>query len=51
MLGGVAALMGGIILGPRAGRFYDKDGNMLDEPKTFPPHNVALMFMGTFFLW
>lgn len=51
MVGGVAALVGGIILGPRRGRFYDEDGNPLDEPKEFPPHNVSLQFLGTFCLW
>lgn len=51
MVGGVAALAGGIILGPRRGRFHDEDGNLLDEPREFPPHNVALQFLGTFCLW
>lgn len=42
MVGGVTALVAAIILGPRIGRFYDKDGNLLDEPNDFPPHSVAL---------
>jgi ammonium transporter, Amt family len=42
MLGGVGALVGAIILGPRIGRFHDKDGNLLAEPAEFPPHSVAL---------
>lgn len=37
MTGGVAALVGTLILGPRLGRFYDEDGNPLEEPATFTP--------------
>jgi len=48
---GVAALVGTLILGPRLGRFHDRDGNLLEEPKEFPPHSVALQFLGTFCLW
>jgi ammonium transporter, Amt family len=51
MCGGVAALMGAIILGPRIGRFYDSDGNPLDEPAEFAPHSVSLQYLGTFCLW
>jgi Amt family ammonium transporter len=42
MVGGVTAFVAAIILGPRIGRFYDKDGNLLSEPNEFPPHSVAL---------
>jgi Amt family ammonium transporter len=51
MTGGVTALVAAIILGPRIGRFYDEDGNPLDEPHDFPPHSVTLQFLGTFCLW
>lgn len=51
MTGGVAALVGTLILGPRIGRFHDRDGNPLDEPNDFPPHSTALQFLGTFCLW
>jgi ammonium transporter, Amt family len=51
MCGGVCALVAGIILGPRRGRFHDLDGNLLEEPTEFPPHSVALQFLGTFCLW
>ncbi|KAG7354892.1 ammonium transporter [Nitzschia inconspicua] len=51
MTGGVAALVGTLILGPRMGRFYDGDGNPLEEPATFTPHSTALQFLGTFCLW
>jgi ammonia channel protein AmtB len=51
MTGGVAALVGALILGPRLGRFYDEDGTPLDEPATFTPHSTSLQFLGTFCLW
>jgi len=51
MTGGVTALVAAIILGPRIGRFYDENGQLLEEPHNFPPHSVALQFLGTFCLW
>jgi len=51
MTGGATALVAAIILGPRKGRFYDEDGNPLEEPVTFPAHSVALQILGTFILW
>lgn len=51
MTGGATALIAAIILGPRIGRFYDEDGNVLDTPKDFPPHSVSLQVLGTFILW
>lgn len=44
-------MVGGLILGPRIGRFHDRDGNPLDEPAEIPPHSTALQFLGTFALW
>lgn len=51
MTGGVTALVAAIILGPRIGRFHDRDGNLLEEPAEIAPHSVALQFLGTFCLW
>lgn len=51
MTGGVTALIAAIILGPRRGRFYDDQDRLLEEPNNFPPHSVALQFLGTFCLW
>jgi len=51
MTGGATALVAAIVLGPRIGRFYDEDGNVLPEPVDFPPHSVALQVLGTFILW
>jgi len=51
MVGGVTALVAAVILGPRIGRFYDRNGNALEKPHDFPPHSVTLQFLGTFCLW
>jgi len=51
MTGGLTALIAATILGSRTGRFYDADGNALDEPAEFAPHSVALQVLGTFVLW
>jgi len=51
MTGGATALVAAIILGPRRGRFYDDDGNVLETPVEFPAHSVALQVLGTFILW
>jgi len=45
MCGGVAALVGAIIVGPRTGRFDDA------KETEFQPHNVPLVVLGTFVLW
>ena len=46
MTGGVAGLMGAIMVGPRTGRF-GPDG----KPVPMPGHNAALVVLGTFILW
>jgi len=51
VVGGLTALIAAVVLGPRKGRFYDEDGNPLEEPVTFPAHSVALQILGTFILW
>jgi ammonium transporter, Amt family len=51
LTGGTTALIAAVILGPRRGRFYDEDGNPLENPTAFPAHSVALQILGTFILW
>eukprot|EP00397_Hematodinium_sp_SG-2012_P019759 GEMP01020321.1.p1 GENE.GEMP01020321.1~~GEMP01020321.1.p1 ORF type:complete len:694 (+),score=131.39 GEMP01020321.1:118-2199(+) len=43
MTGGVAALLGATIAGPRKGRF--------ENPAEFGPHNMPFVVLGTFILW
>ena len=40
--GGFCALLATKILGARKGRFYDRRGELLEEPKAFPGHSRAL---------
>lgn len=46
MVGGVCALVGASILGPRIGK-YDKDG----KPRAILGHNIAFAALGVFILW
>lgn len=45
-VGGWAALMGALVLGPRIGK-YGPDG----KPRMIPGHNLALGTLGVFILW
>mmetsp|Transcript_33035 Transcript_33035/g.60581 ORF Transcript_33035/g.60581 Transcript_33035/m.60581 type:complete len:185 (+) Transcript_33035:710-1264(+) len=51
LTGGMTALIATMILGPRAGRFYDLSGEVLEEPREFTGHSLALQCLGTFILW
>jgi len=44
-MGGIAALMGALVLGPRLGKF-DKDG----KPRALPGHHIPMAMLGTFIL-
>ncbi len=46
MVGGVAGLMGAMLLGPRLGK-YGKDG----KPRAIPGHNIPFVVIGVFVLW
>ena len=46
MVGGVAAFIGAVILGPRIGK-YGKDG----KSKAIPGHNLTIGALGVFILW
>ena len=46
LCGGVLALAGAMVLGPRIGK-YDKDG----KSRAIPGHNLALCTLGVFILW
>ncbi len=50
MVGGIAALVGAKILGPRIGKFTKKsDGSI--QPNAIPGHNLTLGALGCFILW
>ncbi len=51
MVGGVCALIGAKILGPRIGKFVtDKDGKVA-KVNAFPGHSIPLGALGVFILW
>lgn len=51
MVGGIAALIGAAILGPRIGKFVkDKTGKIV-KVNAFPGHNLPLGCLGCFILW
>lgn len=50
MVGGISALIGAALLGPRIGKFTkQKDGSI--KVGAFPGHNIALGALGVFILW
>jgi Amt family ammonium transporter len=48
-VGGWAALMGAIALGPRTGKYVKVNGRV--AVKAFPGHNIPLAMLGVFILW
>ena len=51
MVGGICALIGAAILGPRIGKFTkDKEGKIV-KVNAFPGHSIPLGALGVFILW
>lgn len=51
MVGGISALIGAKMLGPRIGKFTkDKDGKII-KVNAFPGHNLPIGCLGVFILW
>ena len=51
MVGGISALIGAKILGPRIGKFQkDKSGKIVGV-NAFPAHNIPIGALGVFILW
>ena len=51
MVGGIAAIIGAAMLGPRIGKFTkDKDGKII-KVNAFPGHNLPIGALGVFILW
>ena len=50
MVGGISALVGAKLLGPRLGKFGKKaDGSL--QVNAFPGHNLPIGALGVFILW
>ena len=51
MVGGISALIGAKILGPRIGKFKKDEKGKVVKVNAFPGHSIALGALGVFILW
>ena len=51
MVGGISALIGAKILGPRIGKFNKDSNGKITKVNAFPGHSIALGALGVFILW
>lgn len=51
MVGGISALIGASILGPRIGKFQKDNEGKITKVNAFPGHNLPLGCLGCFILW
>ncbi len=51
MVGGISAIIGAAILGPRIGKFTKDKNGKVTKVNAFPGHNLPLGCLGVFILW
>lgn len=51
MVGGICALIGAAMLGPRIGKFVKDSNGKITKVNAFPGHNLPLGCLGVFILW
>ena len=51
MVGGIAALVGAKMVGPRIGKFERDGGGRITKVNAFPGHNIVIGALGVFILW
>ena len=51
MVGGISALIGAAILGPRIGKFVRDEKGKVTKINAFPGHNLTVGALGVFILW
>ncbi len=51
MVGGISALIGAAILGPRIGKFTKDKSGKITKVHAFPGHNLPIGALGVFILW
>ena len=51
MVGGISALIGAAILGPRIGKFEKDKNGKVTKVNAFPGHNLVAASLGVFILW
>ena len=51
MVGGISALVGAAILGPRIGKFTKDKNGKITKVNAIPGHNITSGALGVFILW
>ena len=51
MVGGISALIGAAMLGPRIGKFVKNSAGKVTKVNAFPGHNLTAASLGVFILW
>ncbi len=51
MVGGIAALVGAVFLGPRLGKYVKDKGGKVTKVNAIPGHSITLGALGVFILW
>ncbi len=51
MVGGIAALVGAVVLGPRIGKYVRDAGGKVIKVNAIPGHSIPLGALGVFILW
>ncbi|MCR5690582.1 MAG: ammonium transporter [Clostridiales bacterium] len=51
MVGGISALIGAAMLGPRIGKFVKDGSGKITKVNAFPGHNIPIGALGVFILW
>ncbi len=51
MVGGISALIGAAMLGPRIGKFVKDKSGKITKVNAFPGHNLPIGALGVFILW
>ena len=51
MVGGISALIGAKLLGPRIGKFQKDEKGKITKVNAFPGHNLTIGALGVFILW
>lgn len=51
MVGGISALIGAALLGPRIGKYTKGESGKIIKVNAFPGHNITIGALGVFILW
>ena len=51
MVGGISALIGAALLGPRIGKYTKDENGKIIKVNAFPGHNITIGALGVFILW